>query len=223
MKPLLNIAVRAARAAGDVLVRHFDHREQLNVEQKGINDYVSEADRKAEQEILFHIRRAYPEHAILAEESGVNGEHEVVWIIDPLDGTTNFLRGLAHFAVSIAVQVRGQIDHAVVYNPITQDLYTASRGEGAWLNNRRIRVSQRKQLDHALLGTGFPFRPEQEAGLEAYLALLRYFAPRTAGIRRPGAAALDLAAVASGTYDGFWESHLQPSRDTCGSVPASAP
>jgi len=210
MHPMLNIAVRAARQAGNVIARSFPHVDSLSVDTKSRNDFVSDVDRLAEQEIINTLRKAYPEHAILAEESGEssNGNDEYQWVIDPLDGTTNFLHGFPQFAVSIALRYRGKLDQAVVYDPISQDLYTASRGAGAQLNGRRIRVTSRKMLEGALLGTGFPFKNQEllDTYLETFKALFR----DTAGIRRPGSAALDLAYVAAGRLDGFWEFDLKP-------------
>jgi myo-inositol-1(or 4)-monophosphatase len=206
---LLNIAVRAARRAGEVIVRSLNRLEALTVTSKGRNDYVSEVDRAAEREIIDIIRRHYPEHAILAEESGASGEHDTLWIIDPLDGTTNFLHGFPTFAVSIACQQKGRLEHAVVYDPMRQEIFTATRGSGAHLDNRRIRVSKQRALEGALIGTGFPFR-ENTRHVDAYLAMLKAAMQSTAGVRRPGAAALDLAYVAAGRTDGFWEMGLSP-------------
>jgi myo-inositol-1(or 4)-monophosphatase len=209
MHPLLNIAVRAARRAGEIIVRSLVRLESLEISKKGRNDYVSDVDRAAEREIIAIIRHHYPEHAILAEESGASGENETVWIIDPLDGTTNFLHGFPVFAVSIGVQQRGRLECGVVYDPMRQEIFTAARGAGAHLENRRIRVSKQRGLEGALLATGFPFR-DNERNADAYLAMFRTLMLQTAGIRRPGAAALDLAYVASGRVDGFWEIGLKP-------------
>lgn len=208
MHPMLNIAVRAARAAGDVIARYSDRLDSIKVEQKSANDFVSEVDRRAESEIIYHLQKAFPKHAILAEESGMTpGDEPFVWVIDPLDGTTNFLHGFPHYAVSIALIKEGKLDQAVVYNPISQDLYTATRGNGASLNSKRIRVSRARSVDGTLLGTGFPFKENQD--IDSYLQVFKRFAQRSAGIRRPGSASLDLAAVAAGQFDGFWESGLQ--------------
>ena len=209
MHALLNIAVRAARRAGEVIVRSLNSLEALTITSKGRNDFVSEVDRAAEAEIIGIIRRLYPEHAVLAEESGASGENETLWIIDPLDGTTNFLHGFPVFAVSIACQQRGRLEHAVVYDPMRQELFTASRGGGAHLDNRRIRVSKQRTLEGSLIGTGFPFRADARY-VDAYFAMLKAATQNTAGIRRPGAAALDLAYVAAGRIDGFWEFGLSP-------------
>lgn len=203
MQPMLNIAVRAARAAGNIIVRHYDRLDQLTVQTKERNDFVSEVDRQAEQEIIYTLRKAFPNHGILAEESGLKEGDDYQWIIDPLDGTTNFLHGFPQFAVSIALRHKGRLEQAVVYDPLRQELFTASRGCGALLNDRRIRVTAHRQLEGALLGTGFPFKSQQH--LEAYLDMFRALFPQTAGIRRAGSAALDLAYVAAGRLDGFWE------------------
>ncbi len=207
MQPLVNIAVMAARSAGNFIMRHYDRADQLQVERKSRNDFVSMVDRGAEAEIIRTIHKNYPDHAILAEESGAHGKNDVVWIIDPLDGTTNFLHRLPHFAVSIGIQVRGRLEHGVIYAPCTQDLYCASRGEGATLNNRKLRVSGCKEIGAALIGTGVPLREEH---LDRYLPMMRSVAANTAGVRRAGAAALDLAYVAAGRLDGFWELNLNP-------------
>jgi myo-inositol-1(or 4)-monophosphatase len=205
---MLNIAIRAARAGGAVIVRHVDRLDTVSVEEKSRNDFVSAVDRQAERVIVDTILGSYPQHAILAEESGSRGDSEFEWVIDPLDGTTNFLHGFPHFAVSIALRRRGQLEQAVVFDPLRQELFTASRGAGAQLDGKRIRVSRRRSLDGALVATGFPFR---ELGhLDAFLGSLAAVIPRTASVRRAGAAALDLAYVAAGRLDGFWEFGLAP-------------
>ena len=206
--PILNIAIRAARAASSLIVRQLDRVDALNVVEKSRNDFVSEVDQRAESIIIDTIRKAYPDHGILAEESGRQAGSEFVWIIDPLDGTTNFLHGFPQFAVSIAVRHKNRIEHGVVFDPLRQELFTASRGEGAQLDNRKIRVSRRGDLEGALLGTGFPFRNLET--LDEFLESLRAFIPKCAGVRRAGAAALDLAYVAAGRLDGFWEFGLSP-------------
>jgi myo-inositol-1(or 4)-monophosphatase len=208
MQPLLNIAVRAARRAGDIIVRAIPRLDAVEIHSKGRNDYVTEIDRAAEADIIETIRRLYPDHAFLAEESGSSGDSEVVWIIDPLDGTTNFMHGFPTFAVSIAAQVRGRVEHAVVFDPMRQELFTASRGDGAQLEGRRIRVSKQSTLDGALIATGFPYRADSP-WLDEYLAMLKAVMTKCAGVRRPGAAALDLAYVAAGRVDGFWELGLK--------------
>ena len=208
MHPTLNIAVRAARRAGNFIARSVEEIDRLDITTKSPNDFVSDVDRKAEQLIIETLREAFPDHSILAEESGEQGDGDFQWIIDPLDGTTNFLHGFPQFAVSIALRHKGRLEQAVVYDPTRQELFTASRGAGAQLNDRRLRVSNRKGLEGALLGTGFPFKQQQY--LDAYLATFKALFPMTAGIRRPGSAALDLAYVAAGRLDGFWEIGLQP-------------
>lgn len=204
----LNIAVRAARRAGETIARYANRLDTVGVTTKDRNDFVTEADQAAEDEILRTIRRAYPDHAVLAEESGASGDSEVTWIIDPLDGTTNFIHGIPHYAVSIAVRERGRLEHGVIYDPNRRELYTASRGAGAQLDGRRIRVAQRRKLDDAVLGTGIPSRTLDH--VDAYFDMLKRITVRSAGIRRAGAAALDLAYVAAGRLDGFWEIGLHP-------------
>jgi len=210
MHPFVNTAVRAARRAGDIIVRGLTRYEGgIEAASKGLNDYVTEIDRNAEAEIIEILRKAYPHHAFLGEESGAQGNSDTTWIIDPLDGTTNFIHGFPTFAVSIACQVENRIEHAVVYDPMRQELFTASRGAGAYLENRRLRVSQRRTLDGALIGTGFPYR-ENLHYLDAYMSMMKVVMQGAAGLRRPGAAALDLAYVAAGRLDGFWEIGLKP-------------
>ncbi len=203
MNPMVTIAVRAAREAGRVITRNFDRIDRLTVADKGRNDFVTEVDRNAEAVIIGILREKYPQHAILAEESGAQSGNEFEWIIDPLDGTTNFLHGLPQFAVSIALKVKGRLDLGVIYDPIKEEMFTASRGEGALLNDRKIRVSNRKGLEGALLGTGIPYRDLRF--MDNYLGMLKDLTRDTAGIRRPGSAALDFAYVACGRTDGFWE------------------
>jgi len=209
MHPMLNIAIRAARRAGDVILRGLDQRHHLHIEIKGHNDFVTEIDRQAESVIIDTLLTAYPHHSILAEESGKKtGKEPFQWIIDPLDGTTNYLHGHPQFAVSIALKHKDRLEQAVVYNPLTEELFTASRGQGALLNNKRIRVSNIPQLQTALLGTGFPFR--ETTWLNTYVEIFRDLMLKTSGMRRCGSAALDLAYVASGRLDGFWEFGLKP-------------
>jgi len=208
MHPMLNIAIRAARAAGDSIVREMDRVSDISIDIKGKNDFVTEVDRQAEYIIIQTIKNAYPNHAFLAEESGKSGDSEYVWIIDPLDGTTNFLHGFPHFAVSIALQHKGRLDQAVIYDPVKQELFTASKGKGAQLNSKKIRVSPQKAIDGALLGTGFPFKEEHD--MDRFINNFKSFFPKAAGIRRAGAASLDLAYVASGRLDAFWEYDLKP-------------
>lgn len=208
MHALLNVAVMAARRAGATLIRKMSSLQKLKVEQKGHNDFVSDADHAAEKAIINCILKHYPDHAILAEESGAQGESNHLWIIDPLDGTTNYLHGFPVFSVSIGLQINGRMEHAVVYDPMRQELFTASRGEGAQLDGRRIRVSGQKQLERALIGTGFPYR-QVDQEIQPYLNMLCKVIKNTAGVRRPGSAALDLAYVAAGRLDAFWETGLK--------------
>ncbi|WP_299975921.1 inositol monophosphatase family protein [uncultured Pseudoteredinibacter sp.] len=211
MEPMLTIALRAARKAGELIERALERVDVVAFEEKGRNDFVTEIDQASEKEIIYHLRKAYPDHTIRGEETGLSvGENsDYEWIIDPLDGTTNFIHGIPHFAVSIACKYKGQIEHAVVLNPITREEFTASRGRGAALNGRRIRVSPRKGMDGALIGTGIPFNGYAFEHMTPYLAAMHEIAGQTAGIRRPGAASLDLAYVAAGRFDGFWEMNLQ--------------
>ncbi len=203
MHPMLNTAIKAARRAGSVIMRHLDRLDRLTVEAKGRNDFVSEVDRKAESEIIHILRAAYPNHGILAEESGHQPGDDYLWIIDPLDGTTNFLHGYPQFGVSIALQHMGRLEQAVVFDPHKNELFTATRGDGAQLNDRRMRVSPVQDLGLALLGTGFPFK--QQIFLEAWIETLRVLLPKVSGVRRAGSASLDLAHVACGRFEGFWE------------------
>lgn len=207
MHPMLNIAVRAARRAGNIIARASQRLHELTIDRKGRHDYVSEVDREAERVIIETLRDAYPGHAIRAEESGDDGNDDYVWVIDPLDGTLNFLHGYPQYAVSIALRVKGRLEQGVVYDPVRDEMFTATRGVGAQLNGHRIRVGRCQHLENALLATGFPVRNETllPRYLESFGALLR----QCADIRRAGAAALDLAHVASGRLDGFWEFNLQ--------------
>jgi len=210
MEPMLTIALKAARKAGDVIEDAFQRLDLIQIEEKGPNDFVSEVDRKAESEVIYHLKKAYPDHKFTGEEGGTTGDpsSEYEWIIDPLDGTTNFLHGIPHFAVSIACRYRGQLEHAVIVDPIKREEFTASRGKGATYNDRRIRVSKRKDFNGAIIGTGIPFNGFAMQHMDEYLACMKEIAGQTAGIRRPGSAALDLAYVAAGRYDGFWEMNL---------------
>ncbi len=208
MHPMLNIAVKAARRAGNLIYRATDKIDHLTVTKKSHADFVSEVDRAAEQTIIQTLLEAYPDHAILAEESGVHGDSEYVWIIDPLDGTTNFLHGVPQFAVSIALQHKGVLTQAVVYDPTKNELFTATRGRGSFLNDKRIRVTKRVNLADSLIGTGFPYTKFEH--MDAYMGILRDLMQQTAGLRRPGAASLDLAWMAAGRYDGFFETGLKP-------------
>lgn len=203
MNPMVTIAVRAVRDAARVLMRNFNRLDTLNVTDKGRHDYVSEVDRAAEQVIIGVLRDKYPNHAILAEESGSHPGDDYQWVIDPLDGTTNYLHGFPHFSISIALRHKGRLEVGVIYDPLKDELFTTSRGSGVQLNDRRLRVSSRKSLDGALLGTGLPYRDFRFT--ENYMGMLRDLMADTAGIRRPGSAALDFAYVAAGRLDGFWE------------------
>ncbi|MDR3477109.1 MAG: inositol monophosphatase family protein [Gammaproteobacteria bacterium] len=209
--PIVNIAVRAARAAGNVIIRAADRLDNIQVSEKHPHDYVTDIDRLAEREIIAIIQKAHPSHGILGEESGeIYGDNEdYLWIIDPIDGTRNFIHGFPQFAVSIAVSYKGKIQHGVIYDPVRQELFTASRGKGAQLNERRIRVSKRVNLEECLLGTGFPYRHSPEH-IEAYTGSLQAILPICGDVRRAGAATLDLAYVAAGRLDGFWEMGLKP-------------
>lgn len=208
MHPMLTIAVKAARRAGNLIHRAADNLDHLTVTKKSHSDYVSEVDRAAEQAIINTLLDAYPKHAILAEESGAQGDSEYLWIIDPLDGTTNFLHGFQQYAVSIALQHNGVLTQAVIYDPTKNDLFTATRGSGAYINDRRLRVSKRIELADCLIGTGFPYTKFEH--LDPYMNILRDMMQKTSGLRRPGSASLDLAYTAAGRYDGFFEIGLKP-------------
>jgi len=212
MEPMINIALRAARKAGENIVRASDDLHRFEVKAKGINDFVTEVDVNAEQEIIYHLQKAYPDHAILGEESGLTGSEdaEYRWIVDPLDGTTNFIRGIPHYAISIACVYRGKLEHAVIVDPVRREEFTASRGRGAQLNGHRIRVSALTSLEGALLGTGIPFKDHCDDKLVPYSKSIEVLAAQCAGIRRAGAASLDLAYVAAGRLDAFWEMGLAP-------------
>ena len=209
MHPLLNIAVRAARRAGSIINRAALDGSPLEVKAKRANDFVTRVDRAAEEAIIEIVRKSYPDHAVLAEESGASqGAAEYQWIIDPLDGTTNFIHGFPQYCVSIGVRHRGALAHGVIYDPTKNELFTASQGRGAFLNDRRIRVSKCLRLADALVGTGFPFREIDR--IDVYVRQMRTLMAKTAGMRRAGAAALDLAYVACGRLDAFWELGLSP-------------
>lgn len=209
MHPMLNIAVRAARSAGNIIARNMDRVDRLNIVSKQNNDFVTEIDHKAEAAIIDEIRAAYPDHSFFAEESGHSDTpSDFQWIIDPLDGTTNFLHGFPQFAVSIALRVKKRLEVAVIYDPVSQELFTAARGEGAQLNEKKIRVSGHRGLEGALLATGFPYT--DQTYLDTYLDTMKTLMAPAAGIRRPGSAALDLAWTAAGRVDGFWEFNLKP-------------
>ena len=221
MHPALNIAIKAARRAGQVINRASNDLDLLKVATKQPNDFVTEVDKAAEAAIIETLQDAYPGYGILAEESGQTdgkggADADYQWIIDPLDGTTNFIHGLPQYAVSIALAKAGQVEQAVVFDPNRNELFTASKGAGAFLNERRIRVSRRTKLQDALIGTGFPYRMFDQ--IDTYLAIFKELAQKTAGQRRPGAAALDLCYVACGRYDGFWELGLSPWDMAAGSL-----
>lgn len=207
-RPAVNVAVRAARAAGSVILRYMNRVEGLAVEEKSRHDYVSEVDKLAEAEIVRELRRAYPDHAILGEESGKTGKSDKVWIVDPLDGTHNYLHGFPHFAVSIGFMDHGDLVHGVIYDPLHDELFTASKGDGAFVNDRRMRVKKRESLAGALLCTGFP--PRQHQHLDAQFAIARALLREADDLRRTGSAALDLAYVAAGRLDAYFEPGLQP-------------
>ena len=212
MHPMLNTAIKAARRGAAIINRASFDLDRVKVTEKNPNDFVTEVDEAAEQAIIEVLKTAYPDHAILAEESGASAnlhdDNENVWIIDPLDGTTNFIHGFPQYCVSIALQQRGQITQAVVYDPTRNDLFTATKGGGAYLNEKRIRVTKRDKINDALIGTGFPFRATDD--IDQYLKMFKIMSQSCAGLRRPGSAALDLAYVACGRLDGFFEKGLKP-------------
>lgn len=210
-EPIIHVAIQAARAAGNVISRAATRLDKVIIAEKGPNDWVTDVDQRAENEIIAIIHKAYPSHAVLGEESGgdTSSEHEFQWIIDPLDGTRNFIHGFPHFAVSIGVMYRGKIEYAVIYDPMRQELFTAKRGGGAQLNDRRIRVSTKRTLGECLLGTGFAGRHRADDHDHESTDALRTMLPLCGDIRRAGSAALDLAYVAAGRLDGFWECGLK--------------
>jgi len=209
MNPMLNIGIRAARAAGKVITQNVDRHDPMSIEKKQRNDFVTEVDKKAEADIIGVLHKAYPEHSLLCEESGLIGDPdaEYQWVIDPLDGTSNFIHGLPHFSVSIALLKNKRLFQAVVYDPMRQELFTAGKGEGAFLDNKRLRVSSVKQLESAMLSCGFPYRDGQD--LDFFQRTSRHYTERCAAVRRLGSAALDLAYVAAGRIDGTWLTGLQ--------------
>ncbi len=212
MEPMVNIALRAARKAGDMIARASERSDLIKIDEKGRNDYVTDIDHAAEKEVIYHLRKAFPEHTIIGEESGLlEGEdNDYQWIIDPIDGTTNFIHGIPHFAVSIGCTYKGKLEHAVVLDPMRREEFTASRGRGAFLNGNRIRVSGRKNFDGAIVATGIPFNSPSIDHMEPYLACLTELAEQSSGIRRLGVASLDLAYLAAGRFDAFWEMSLKP-------------
>ena len=217
MQALLNTAIKAARLAGDMTMRYAQRVHQLDVHTKSRNEFVTKIDEAAEELIIETVRGLYPQHAFLGEEGGQKGENDTLWIIDPLDGTTNFLSGFPTFCVSIGVQVKGRMEAGVVYDPNRQELFTALRGAGAQLDGRRIRVNRKKILDGSLIGTGFPYRMN-DTWMEQYLNQFRAVMQIAGDCRRPGSAALDLCYVAAGRLDGFWEFGLQPWDIAAGSL-----
>lgn len=209
MQPMLNIAVRAARNAGKIIARAYEQLDLVQAELKGTNDFVTNVDKEAEDAIISTIKASYPDHSFVAEESGITeGDAKFQWIIDPLDGTTNFIKGIPHFAVSIALKVNGKLEQAVILDPIRGELFTASRGTGAQLDGKRIRVSKAKDLSGTLLATGFPFKQKHQ--IAPYQAIFADLFLQVADMRRAGSAALDLAYVAAGRMEGFWEIGLKP-------------
>jgi myo-inositol-1(or 4)-monophosphatase len=209
MHPLLNIAERAARSAGKIILKGFERLDLIKIKEKQPNDFVTNIDYHAEQTIIEIIKAAYPEHGILAEESGQQNGDEFLWVIDPLDGTLNFLHGFPHFSVSIAIKRKERIEHALIYDPIRQEIFTASRGQGAQLNQqKRLRVNTRRNLKDALLGISISYKSPSQ--LEHHCQLLKYFMGRHITLRRCGSAALDLAYLAAGRLDGFWGLGLAP-------------
>jgi len=216
---MINVAIKAARAAGAIINRAALDVESVRISQKLVNDFVTDVDHASEKIIIETLLTAYPGHGIWAEESGQEHgakDSEFVWIIDPLDGTTNFIHGLPIYCVSIALAVRGKVEQAVIYDPSRNDLFTATKGRGAYMNDRRLRVSKRIRMQECLISTGFPFRPTDD--FNTYLRMMGDVMQRTAGLRRPGAAALDLAYVAAGFTDGFFETGLQPWDVAAGSL-----
>ena len=218
MHPMQNIAIRAARSAGSVITRAFEQVDKIEIESKGSNDFVTNVDISAEQAIIETLQKSYPEHCIISKECGVieGKDKDFQWVIDPLNGTTNFVKGIPHFAISIALKVKGKLDQAVIYDPIRGELFTASRGKGAQLNGFRIRVKQSKDLNGAILATGFPFRQKQH--LDAYLNVFKSLFVKTSDMRRAGSPALDLAYMAAGRVDGYFELGLKPWETAAGEL-----
>ncbi|GAA0336205.1 inositol-1-monophosphatase [Morganella psychrotolerans] len=210
MHPMLTIAIRAARKAGNLIAKHYEMPDSVETTQKGVNDFVTNVDREAEQMIIEIIRKSYPKHTIISEECGelIGEEHDMQWVVDPLDGTTNFVKRLPHFAVSIAFRIKGRTEVAVVYDPMRNELFSAVRGQGAQLNGYRLRGASGRELDGAILATGFPFKAKQHA--DTYIKILGKLFNRCADFRRSGSAALDLAYLAAGRVDGYFEIGLKP-------------
>ena len=220
MHPFINTAVSAVRAAGNIITRSFDSPAKINVMSKGALDFVTDVDKKAEQSIMYTISKAYPKHSFLGEESGeiINQDKDHVWIIDPLDGTTNFIHGYPHFSVSLALKINGRIEHGVIYDPIRQDIFSASRGQGAQLNSRRLRVSKAHSLDECLVAFNM-MRPIEH--LDQHLAMLKALTGKVSAIRNGGSAALDLAYLAAGSIDAFWHTGLHVWDIAAGALMAS--
>ena len=210
MNPMLNIAIRAARKAGNVIAKNYERRDDIQTSKKGINDYVTSVDKAAEAEIIEIIQKSYPDNTIISEERGAleGKDSDIQWVIDPLDGTTNFVKGLPHFSVSIAIRVKNRTEVGVVYDPIRNELFTAVRGEGAKLNEVRLRVDSQNELNGAILATGFPFK--QPSLMPTQFAIMNNLIDEAADFRRTGSAALDLCYVASGRVDGYFEMGLKP-------------
>ncbi|MEE4217284.1 MAG: inositol monophosphatase family protein [Xanthomonadales bacterium] len=208
MHPILNVAVEAAHSAANIMRRQIQHVDAIPFERKARHDYVTEVDKACEEEIVRYIKRYYPDHSFLGEEGGLQGEGDTVWVIDPLDGTSNYMHGIPHFAISIAQQVNGRTEHAVVYDPMRDEIFTASRGSGAFMNQKRLRVSSRSSLESAILATAFPFRQRDQ--LQAYARVFQAILSKIEDFRRAGTASLDLAWVAAGRLDGFFELGLKP-------------
>lgn len=209
MHPMLNIAIQAARQSSRIIFRFLDQMDKVEISEKAQNDFVTQVDRMSEETIITQIKKSYPDHAILAEESGHQKgfNEDYCWVIDPIDGTRNFMHGVPHFAISIAVMKKGAVELGLVYDPIRQELFTATRGQGAYLNNRRMRISPAKKFEQTLIGTGFPYKNKE--GIHTYLKTFQTVFANCGDIRRAGSATLDLAYVACGRLDGFWESGLQ--------------
>ena len=216
MQPMITIATKAARKAGKIILNAMNNMETITVQEKKKNDFVSNIDKSAERAIIEIIQYSYPKHGIIAEESGVKAGSEFTWVIDPLDGTTNFLHSLPHFCVSIGILHNGVPTHGVIYDPLRDELFTATIGQGAMLNQKRLRLKDTVKLDSALIGTGFPYSDMRS--MEGYLNMFREVCPKAAGIRRAGSAALDLAYIACGRLDGFWEIELNPWDIAAGAV-----
>jgi len=218
MHPMLNIGIRAARNAGKVIVRAIEQLDKVEVEAKGTNDFVTSADLSAEEAIIETLKKSYPDHTIISEECGVikGKDDDFQWIIDPINGTTNFIKGIPHFSVSIALKVKGKLDQAIVFDPSRGELFTASRGKGAQLNGFRIRVKQHKELSGAIIATGFPYKHKQHSN--AYLEMSKTLFTKSSDLRSSGSPALDLAYVAAGRVDGYFQIGLKPWESAAGEL-----